>query len=46
MLNPLFYAGAFTIGALAGAAGDRWSLGFVAETENLVIEHLYHGREW
>lgn len=39
-LNPLFYAGAFAIGALAGAAGDRWSLGFVAETERQVVEHL------
>lgn len=40
LLNPLFYAGAFTIGALAGKIGDRWSLGFVAETEHQVIEHL------
>jgi ubiquinone biosynthesis monooxygenase Coq7 len=40
VLNPLFYAGAFAIGALAGAAGDRWSLGFVAETERQVVEHL------
>lgn len=40
LLNPLFYAGAFTIGALAGKAGDRWSLGFVAETEHQVIDHL------
>ena len=40
VLNPLFYAGAFAIGALAGAAGDRWSLGFVAETEQQVVEHL------
>ena len=39
-LNPLFYAGAFTIGALAGKAGDRWSLGFVAETEHQVVDHL------
>ena len=36
ILNPLFYAGAFTIGALAGRIGDRWSLGFVAETEHQV----------
>jgi ubiquinone biosynthesis monooxygenase Coq7 len=36
----LFYAGAFAIGALAGKAGDRWSLGFVAETEQQVVEHL------
>ncbi len=40
VFNPLFYAGAFAIGALAGAAGDRWSLGFVAETEQQVVEHL------
>ncbi|CDH46550.1 MAG: 2-polyprenyl-3-methyl-6-methoxy-1,4-benzoquinone monooxygenase [Candidatus Competibacteraceae bacterium] len=41
ILNPLFYAGAFTIGALAGRIGDRWSLGFVAETEHQVVEHLH-----
>jgi ubiquinone biosynthesis monooxygenase Coq7 len=40
MLNPLWYAGSFTIGALAGLAGDRVSLGFVAETERQVVEHL------
>ena len=40
VLNSLFYAGAFTIGALAGKAGDRWSLGFVAETEQQVVQHL------
>jgi ubiquinone biosynthesis monooxygenase Coq7 len=40
VLNPMFYAGAFTIGALAGKAGDRWSLGFVAETEYQVVQHL------
>jgi ubiquinone biosynthesis monooxygenase Coq7 len=39
-LNPLWYAGSFAIGALAGIAGDRWSLGFVAETENQVVKHL------
>ena len=39
-LNPLWYAGSFAIGALAGMAGDRWSLGFVAETERQVVEHL------
>jgi ubiquinone biosynthesis monooxygenase Coq7 len=39
-LNPLWYAGAFGIGLLAGAAGDRWSLGFVVETERQVEEHL------
>ncbi|MCA1778450.1 MAG: 2-polyprenyl-3-methyl-6-methoxy-1,4-benzoquinone monooxygenase [Xanthomonadaceae bacterium] len=39
-LNPLWYAGSFTIGALAGAAGDRWSLGFVEATERQVEAHL------
>ena len=39
-LNPLFYGASFTIGALAGIAGDKWSLGFVAETEKQVCEHL------
>ncbi len=41
VLNPLFYAGSFAIGALAGKAGDRWSLGFVAETEYQVVQHLH-----
>lgn len=40
LLNPLWYAGSFTIGALAGAAGDRWSLGFVEATERQVESHL------
>jgi ubiquinone biosynthesis monooxygenase Coq7 len=40
MLTPLWYAGSFTIGALAGKVGDKWSLGFVAETEKQVAEHL------
>jgi 3-demethoxyubiquinol 3-hydroxylase len=39
-LNPIWYAGSFAIGAIAGAAGDRTSLGFVAETERQVVEHL------
>ena len=39
-LNPLWYAGSFAIGAAAGMAGDRWSLGFVAETERQVVAHL------
>jgi ubiquinone biosynthesis monooxygenase Coq7 len=39
-LNPLWYAGAFTIGLLAGRAGDRVSLGFVVETERQVEQHL------
>jgi ubiquinone biosynthesis monooxygenase Coq7 len=39
-LNPVWYLGSFSIGALAGLAGDKWSLGFVAETERQVVEHL------
>lgn len=39
-LNPLFYASSFTLGALAGTLGDKWSLGFLAETENQVGAHL------
>ena len=40
LLNPLWYAGSFGIGLLAGLAGDRWSLGFVVETERQVEQHL------
>ena len=40
LLNPLFYAGSFAIGAAAGLLGDRWNLGFLAETERQVVEHL------
>ena len=40
LLNPLFYASSFALGALAGAAGDKWSLGFVSETERQVEDHL------
>jgi len=40
LLNPLFYAGSFAIGAIAGALGDKWSLGFLEETEKQVGEHL------
>ncbi|PQA47979.1 2-polyprenyl-3-methyl-6-methoxy-1,4-benzoquinone monooxygenase [Amnimonas aquatica] len=40
VLNPLWYAMSFGIGAAAGIAGDKWSLGFVAETEQQVCEHL------
>jgi ubiquinone biosynthesis monooxygenase Coq7 len=39
-LNPLFYAGSFVLGAAAGLLGDRWSLGFLAETEKQVEQHL------
>jgi len=40
LLNPLWYAGSFAIGALAGLAGDRWNLGFLSETERQVEQHL------
>jgi len=40
LLNPAWYAGAFVMGAVAGALGDRWSLAFLAETERQVEEHL------
>lgn len=40
VLNPFFYGGSLMIGALAGAIGDRWSLGFLAETERQVMQHL------
>lgn len=40
VLNPIWYSGSFAIGALAGLLGDKWSLGFVAETEHQVIRHL------
>lgn len=40
LLNPVWYAGAFGLGLLAGRAGDRNSLGFVAETERQVERHL------
>ncbi|HEV2229747.1 MAG TPA: 2-polyprenyl-3-methyl-6-methoxy-1,4-benzoquinone monooxygenase [Steroidobacteraceae bacterium] len=40
LLNPLWYAGSFAIGALSALAGDRASLGFVVETERQVERHL------
>ncbi len=40
LLNPFWYASSFLIGATAGLAGDKWSLGFVAETEHQVEDHL------
>ncbi|MDQ6977889.1 MAG: 2-polyprenyl-3-methyl-6-methoxy-1,4-benzoquinone monooxygenase [Ghiorsea sp.] len=39
-LDPLWYAGSFAIGIAAGAVGDRWNLGFLAETEYQVVSHL------
>ena len=40
LLDPLFYTGSFALGAAAGLLGDRWSLGFLAETEQQVEQHL------
>lgn len=40
LLAPFWYAGSFAIGVVAGLAGNRTSLGFVAETERQVVEHL------
>jgi len=40
LLNPFWYAGSLAIGAAAGLAGDKWSLGFVVETERQVVKHL------
>jgi len=40
LLNPLWYVGSVAIGAVAGKIGDKWSLGFVAETEHQVVRHL------
>jgi ubiquinone biosynthesis monooxygenase Coq7 len=40
LLNPLWYTGSFAIGAFAGALGDKWNLGFLAETEHQVVKHL------
>ncbi len=39
-LSPIWYLGSFSMGALAGLAGDKWSLGFVKETEDQVVKHL------
>lgn len=40
LLDPMWYIGSVTIGAVAGLAGDKWSLGFVTETERQVVKHL------
>jgi len=39
-LSPVWYTGAFAMGALSGVIGDQWSLGFIAETERQVCDHL------
>ena len=40
IFNPIWYGLSFTMGAIAGIAGDKWSLGFVHETEEQVVKHL------
>ena len=40
VLDPLWYAGSFALGLVTGAAGDRWSMGFLHETEAQVERHL------
>ena len=40
ILNPIWYTGSFTLGAIAGLVGDKWNLGFLAETEQQVSAHL------
>lgn len=40
LLDPLWYSGSVAIGAIAGALGDKWNLGFLAETEHQVVAHL------
>ncbi len=40
LLNPLWYGGSLALGAFAGALGDKWNLGFLAETERRVERHL------
>ncbi|WP_028449184.1 MULTISPECIES: 2-polyprenyl-3-methyl-6-methoxy-1,4-benzoquinone monooxygenase [Chitinibacter] len=40
LLNPLWYAGSFAMGVTAGVIGDKWNLGFLAETERQVTAHL------
>jgi ubiquinone biosynthesis monooxygenase Coq7 len=40
LLSPLWYAGSFALGVVSGAAGDRWSMGFLVETERQVEKHI------
>lgn len=40
LLNPFWYTGSFCIGMMAGIVGDKWSLGFISETEKQVVKHL------
>ncbi|KGQ20008.1 hypothetical protein LF41_2175 [Lysobacter dokdonensis DS-58] len=45
LLNPVWYAGSYAIGVLAGLRGDGWNLGFVVETERQVEAHLHEHLE-
>lgn len=45
LLNPLWYLGSFALGAASGMLGDRWNLGFLAETERQVESHLHRHLE-
>jgi ubiquinone biosynthesis monooxygenase Coq7 len=45
LLNPVWYMGSFTLGAIAGALGDKWNLGFLEETEQQVSVHLQNHLE-
>lgn len=40
LLNPIWYSGSLALGAASGLMGDKWSLGFLAETEDQVVKHL------
>ncbi|ORU90391.1 MAG: 2-octaprenyl-3-methyl-6-methoxy-1,4-benzoquinol hydroxylase [Cycloclasticus sp. symbiont of Poecilosclerida sp. M] len=40
IFDPLWYVGSLSIGAVAGLAGDKWNLGFLAETEKQVVKHI------
>ena len=40
LLNPFWYTGSLALGAVSGIIGDKWSLGFLAETEHQVVKHL------
>ncbi len=40
LFNPVWYTGSLAIGAASGLLGDKWSLGFLAETEHQVVKHL------
>lgn len=40
ILDPIWYIGSYVIGAATGALGDKWSLGFISETEKQVVQHI------